>query len=107
MFNKGTTMTSKIEIGTKIYYTGDMANHDGFFEVFAERAPSCYDIKECPGGDGRVILGIFDRHIGREYHGHCNPRFVTLEARDAFKNARIEECKRAAHRSAYLAKERA
>ena len=97
----------KLELGSKIYYTGDMANQDGFFEVFAFRNPNCYDIKECQGGDGRVFCGVYDSQIAREYSGHCGTRFVTLEAHDAYRNARIEEAKRAAMRAAYLTHERA
>ena len=75
-----------MDIGQRIYYTGDMANQDGHFVVAAIRAPGCVDLQELPGdlSHGRDIKGIYERHIGHEYHGHCNPRFVTEEARQAY-----------------------
>ena len=70
-------------IGTKVYYTGDMANHDGFFTVFAHRQGSSYDLLEIDGE--RTFLGVM--HIADAYSGSCSDRFVTAEARDQYRDA--------------------
>ena len=93
-------------IGTKVYYTGDMANQDGNFEVFAHRISewgNSYDLREVDGD--REFLGV--RHIADAYSGTCSDRFVTEEAHKDYRNARIEESKRAMLRAQYLAHERA
>ena len=79
-----------MNIGTRIYYTGDMANHEGHFVVAAIRSPGCFDLRELPGdlSHGREFKGVYDVQIGHEYHGHANPRFVTEEARQAYRRAR-------------------
>lgn len=88
-------------IGTKVYYTGDMANHDGFFTVFAHRQGTSYDLQEIDGE--RVMLGV--HHIADKYSGHCGDRFVTSAARDQYRDASIKEMERAAMRRRYLAKQ--
>lgn len=90
-------------IGTKVYYTGDMANNDGFFTVFAHRNGGSYDLQEIDGE--RVFLGVM--HIAEQYSGSCSDRFVTAEARSAYRDASIKEMERAAQRRRYLAKEAA
>jgi hypothetical protein len=42
-----------------------------------------FTLVELPGGDNRTFR-ILVGQIGHEYHGHCNPRFVTETARQAF-----------------------
>jgi len=78
------TTPKTLDIGTKIYYTGDMANRSGMFEIIA-RGPGYFVLRELPGGDGRVFKGVYAAQIGHEYHGHCDPRFVTEEAVQAFR----------------------
>lgn len=86
------------EIGTKVYYTGDMANHDGFFVVTAHRGHT-YDLREIDGT--REFLGV--RNIADVYNGTCSERFVTAEAHQKERSARIEEMRRAVDRANYLA----
>lgn len=75
-----------LKLGTKIYYTGDMANPSGTFKV-VDFAGSYVTLQE-EGGEGRRFPGIHLHQIGEVYQGHCNPRFVTDEARQAFRKAR-------------------
>ena len=89
-----------LPIGTKVYYTGDIANHDGHFTVAAHRNGTSYDLQEV-GGD-RLFKGVF--HIAEQYNGTCSDRFVTATARAAHRDASIKEMKRAAERRGYLAK---
>ena len=89
-----------LEIGSGVYYTGDMANHDGHFKVIAHRNGIAHDLVEV-GGD-RVFKGV--QHIAREYKGHCGDRFVTEAAWAAHRAARIAESERAIHRALYLSK---
>ena len=63
-------------IGTPIYYTGDMANADGYFVVTAYRNGYQYDLRESNGD--RELHGIM--HIADKYHGNCADRFVTVAA---------------------------
>ncbi len=80
--------------GDGVYYTGDMANQSANTKVASvDRTPdgSVYYLLE--SDDGRAFRGVFDRHIGRVYHGHCNPRFVTEAARQEFFNARFAKAK--------------
>jgi len=90
-----------LPIGTKIYYTGDMANQDGHLEIVAYRNGSQYDLREIDGA--RDFKGIMS--IATEYKGHCGDRFVTQDAWKAHQEFRIEEMKRDAMRRAYLAKQ--
>ena len=86
-----------LPIGTKVYYTGDMANQDGHFEVFAYRGSS-YDLLEIDGE--RKFLGVY--HIAEVYKGHCGDRFVTQQAWQDYREARIAEMQRDEMRRSYL-----
>lgn len=79
------TNATAIRLGTKIYYTGDMANQSGHFTV-TTTTPGWVTLTEEPGGEDRVFKGIHLFQIGHVYHGHCNPRFVTEVARQAYRN---------------------
>lgn len=71
-----------LEIGTKIYYTGDMANIEGFGEIIDIKDSKFYGPKAdiyVKLEDGRDMR-ILPLNISNEYHGTCNPRFVTLDA---------------------------
>lgn len=63
----------------RVYYTGDVANRDGWFTVAP--TPNAREVRlvEEPGerSEGRVIT-VFPSHIGDVYAGHCNPRFVDV-----------------------------
>ena len=87
-------MSADIQEGTRIYYTGDMANVEGFGSVIARD----------PSGQVRILLDdgrdfwIYAQGIGHEYHGHCNPRFVTAEAVAEFRKIRMAAVHEAAAR---------
>jgi hypothetical protein len=74
----------QIEVGSRVHYSGDMANDGGWFRVSAVRAGSrpSYDLVEVDGA-GRTWRGVFIDPADR-YAGHCSPRFVTGEAYDAY-----------------------
>lgn len=80
-------MKTNLAVGTEIYYTGDMANSSGHFKV-VDFAGSYVTLQEIEG-DGRRFPGIHLHQIGDVYQGHCNPRFVTEEARQAFIRERL------------------
>ena len=86
------------DIGTKVYYTGDVANQDGDFEIIAHRNGYQYDLREIEGK--REMLGVMS--IATTYNGTCVDRFVTQEARLAYRDASIKELERAAMRRSYL-----
>ena len=79
-------MKTNLDIGTKIFYTGDMANSSGSFEVVS-KGPGFYTLRELDGD--RTFQGIYASQIGDVYQGHCNPRFVTEEARQTYRKAYV------------------
>ena len=79
---------SKIEVGTEIYYTGDMANHSGFFKVtkVEDQNISMVEIEEDGLNRGRNInTPVWG--IGTTYEGHMGTRFVTRAAYNAYNEA--------------------
>ena len=87
-------MTRKMNVGDRFYYTGDMANVDGFGTIAAVREPSeyvssvAYDVRFDPP-DCREIRGVyacmFDPAPGR--------RFWPLDEWEADRKARIDAMK--------------
>jgi hypothetical protein len=83
-----------IEIGTEIYYHGDMANQSGFFKVvnvdYVYPGQSIqgaeFELQELDGefSEGRKFK-IFGSMIDAEYKGHGGTRFVTRAAYDAYR----------------------
>ena len=79
---------TKYAVGQKIYYTGDMANHSGWFKItgFKEAGPynpNMYALTEINGD--RVFGGVYEIGISDKYNGHCGTRFVTEEAYKAYR----------------------
>lgn len=79
-------MTTSINMNDRIYYTGDVCNIDGWF-IVAEARDGYLRLRE-QGGEFREFI-VRPENIGREYHGHCNPRFVTDAAYMAFRRSRL------------------
>jgi len=78
-----------MKIGTQIYYTGDCANEPGVFYV-SEVFPAGYFTLSERGWDGagRIIRGVRPSQVGSQYEGHCDPRFVLLDAVEAWRAQR-------------------
>jgi hypothetical protein len=76
---------SALVIGSRVHYSGDMANAPGWFTVSDIRDNGSFDLVEREGGEGRTFFGVHRHHIGNEYHGHCSPRFVTGAAYDDYR----------------------
>ena len=73
---------------TKIYYTGDMANDEGFGhikKVMITKWGTNYSIKM---DDGRSLN---TSHIGFEYLGHCGTRFVTEQAYNDYRQEQLKK----------------
>ena len=94
-------MAARHAIGTKVYYTGDMANHDGFFIIIGYWQDFAYNLKEIDGK--REFRAV--QHIANQYSGSCSDRFVTAEARNQYRDASIKEMERAVMRRNYLTKQ--
>lgn len=76
-----------LSLGTEIFYTGDMANasdNGTVTKITTDRWGTRYTIS-CVSGMTSVIGA---HEVGHVYHGHCNPRFVTMDAVNAWKAAR-------------------
>lgn len=81
-----------LEPGALVHYSGDQCNDAGTFVVTAVVNPGPHQhftLEEVPNWkEGRRTWpGVQDRHVGREYFGHCNPRFCTQESVVAFRRA--------------------
>ncbi len=74
---------ASVKVGDMIYYTGDMANPDGWGNV--ERVTLENVVLRLQ--DGRV-LNVLPQAIGDIYRGHYDPRFVTLAAYAHYKEGR-------------------
>ena len=84
----------------RIYYTGDMANQPGWFtteECFGGLFYGPFTITEEPGelSENREFH-LMPANVGSVYAGHCNPRFVTAEAYNAYRKAQFSEYERSA-----------
>lgn len=80
------------EIGTRIFYTGDMANREGVFVITAN-VDGWLTLSEVDGD--RVFRSVPEMSIGRTYNGTCNPRFVPHAAVVAHRNERIASFRKA------------
>ena len=84
---------TKYAVGQKIYYTGDMANRPGWFEITEakeiERSNlSMYTLKEINGD--REFKAVYEMGISDIYEGHCGIRFVTEEAYKAYREKQLQ-----------------
>lgn len=79
------TNASAVSSGSRIHYSGDMANASGWFVVTAARPDGSVDLRE-ENGD-REFRAV--RHIGDVYAGHCSPRFVIENAVTKFRAERL------------------
>jgi hypothetical protein len=86
---------AKVTVGTRIYYTGDMANPDDFGTVTQIIPGNKYspELVEVTLDDGR-IRKPYASMIEDTYAGSHTTRFVTLEAYDAWCKAAIEDMQR-------------
>jgi len=84
-----------LETGTKIYYTGDMANREGFgtiTKVGGDRFVSrWYDITM---DDGRVFPSLPHTSFSAKFSGGGLTRFVTKQAYQNWRNEQIERMKK-------------
>jgi len=82
----------KYQIGQKIYYTGDMANLPGNFEIESiteNKYVSGYNLKEIDG-ENREFKTVFECSIVDVYRGPSGYRFVTKEAYEKYQQEQIE-----------------
>ena len=79
---------NKFNLGDRIYYTGDMANASGWLEVTGYSEGIYVDCREIEG-ERREFPKLFASSIGTKYEGHCNPRFVTAEAYQAWRDEKL------------------
>lgn len=65
-----------LKIGTKIHYTGDMANHSGEGEITAVKPSKWYgETYDVTLEDGRVCAGLTASSFGPLRLGNCSDRF--------------------------------
>jgi len=89
--NKNDQSEKTIEIGTEIYYTGDMANQEGCGAVIAGPRNGEWLV----GLDDGRAFWVSELGIGTTYNGTCNPRFVLASARRAFREDVMSKLQRA------------
>ncbi len=81
-------MREHLIAGDRVYYTGDMANDPAWLtvtEVHTDSLNQPVYVTMQPDGGGKP-WNINTEQIGYMYKGHCDPRFVTKKAYDAYRN---------------------
>ena len=76
----------EIALGTRIYYTGDMANSAKWGTATGENAGGV--LVEYDNGASTVV---FPQAIGKVYRGHCDPRFVTEAAYTTWRKQQVSQ----------------
>lgn len=84
----------KYPINQKIYYTGDMANHPGWFKITEQRQagdynPNMYTLTEIDGD--RTFKAVFEIGIADIYEGRGGQRFVTAEAHEEYWEKQMQQ----------------
>lgn len=76
--------------GTRIYYTGDMANQDGFGTVTKtyENKLQRTSFVDVALDDGRKMRGLHTLGFSATYNGTCSPRFTTEAAYNEWRDSR-------------------
>lgn len=75
--------------GTRIYYTGDMANEEGFGVITHQSHGMYGSFVTLKMDDSRVFESLSVTQFSDVYEGHCGTRFVTEEAYKLFRKAQI------------------
>lgn len=83
----------KLEVGTRIYYTGDMANNEGFGTITKKIPAGKYNqaCVETKLDDGRIQKMLPELLFSPKYSGNGSTRFVTEEAYRAWEQAFIDK----------------
>ncbi len=74
---------AEVHVGEEVYYTGDMANDSGWLKITCT-GPTNIGMVEGGVYGGRVF-NVKPSNIGDVYKGHCDPRFVTKAAFNAYR----------------------
>ena len=79
--------------GTRIYYTGDMANEEGFGVITHRSNGRFGSFVTLKMDDGRLFESLSATQFSDVYEGHCGTRFVTATAYKAwaFRNNKAFE----------------
>jgi hypothetical protein len=81
-----TNPENEMQIGTHIYYHGDMANQSGFFKVVEIDGSHAKMVEiEVEGCNEIRNINIPVYGIDNEYKGHGGTRFVTRDAYNAYR----------------------
>ena len=76
--------------GVRIYYTGDMANEEGFGIIISQQQDKFGVFVNLKMDDGREFNHLTPASFSDEYLGDCGTRFVTENAYKKFRQAQIE-----------------
>ena len=86
-------LTENYQVGDQVYYTGDMANHEGFGRIVKRReadrfAPVSYDIELMDDdGETRLFRGVY--HLG--FQSGPGRRFWLRSEWSADQDRRMQE----------------
>jgi hypothetical protein len=78
-----------LEKGTRIYYTGDMANDGGCGIITSQQQDKFGVFVNLKMDDGREFNGLTLANFSDEYLGHCGIRFVTEKAYNKYRQQAI------------------
>jgi len=76
--------------GTRIYYTGDMANEEGFGVITSQQQDKFGVFVNLKMDDGREFNQLTPANFSDKYLGHCGSRFVTEEAYHEYHQLAME-----------------
>ncbi len=86
----------QLKVGDRIYYSGDMANSDGFGTVTRTHSNATWgDSVDVAFDDGRESRGLHIVQFSPTYSGNGSTRFVTEAAYQDWRQARIAEMQQA------------
>ena len=81
----------RLQKGTEIYYTGDMANSEGFGEITKLYNDEYGDFVNITMDDGRKMKRLYTSMFSEKYSGNGSTRFVTKKAYDEYRNMQIQK----------------
>ena len=76
---------------TRIYYTGDQANPDGFGTIAKSYSNRWGDFYDLVMDDGRKINALHTCAFSPTYSGNGSTRFVTKDAYHAYHNEKTQQ----------------
>lgn len=82
-----------LQLGTEIYYHGDMANEPGFGKIMSTYFNASGSFVDVLMNDGRIFKSLAVTNFSAEYKGTGLTKFVTKEAYNAYREKKMAHLK--------------